>query len=68
MRPIYIAGSISSNITGRDPRTGQIGFGAFSETARVPAGELEEYYGEMADILAEAGVDFFSYRACRSGQ
>lgn len=59
VRPIYIAGSISSNITGRDPRTGQIGFGAFSETARVPAGELEEYYGEMADILAEAGVDFF---------
>lgn len=58
-RPIYIAGSISSNITGRDPRTGEIGFGAFSETARIPANELKEYYGEMAGILAEAGVDFF---------
>ncbi len=58
-RPVYIAGSISSNITGRNPRTREIGFGAFSETARVPAEELEDYYGEMAGILAEAGVDFF---------
>ena len=58
-RPVYIGASISSNITGRDPRTGEIGFGAFSETARIPADELEDYYGEMAGILAEAGVDFF---------
>ena len=58
-RPVYIAGSISSNITGRDPRTGEIGFGAFFDSARVPANELEDYYGEMTGILAEAGVDFF---------
>ncbi len=58
-RPVYIAGSISSNITGRDPHTGEIGFGAFSETARIPTNELEIYYGEMVGILAEAGVDFF---------
>ena len=62
-RQVYIAGSISSNITGRDPRTGEIGFGAFSETARIPANELENYYGEMAGILAEAGVDFFLIEA-----
>ena len=58
-RPLYIAGSMSSNITGRDPRTGEIGFGAFYDSSRVHADELEDYYGEMADILAEAGVDFF---------
>ena len=62
-RPLYIAGSMSSNITGRDPRTGEIGFRAFSETARVPAEELEDYYREMAGILAESGVDFFLIEA-----
>ena len=34
-RDIYIAGSISSNITGRDPRTGELGFGAFSATPPI---------------------------------
>ena len=58
-RPIYIAGSISSNITGRNPRTGQIAFANFHDSARVPAEELVDYYEEMAGILAEAGVDFF---------
>ena len=58
-RPVYVAGSISSNITGRDPRTGEIEFGGFSDTARFPANELEDYYGEMTEIMAEAGVDFF---------
>jgi homocysteine S-methyltransferase len=58
-RPVYIAGSISSNITGRDPRTGEIGFGAYFDSPRVPADELEDYYREMTGILAEAGVDFF---------
>ena len=58
-RPVYIAGGISSSITGRDPRTGEVGFGAFSDTLRYPAEELEDYYGEMTEIMAEAGVDFF---------
>lgn len=58
-RQVYIAGSISSNITARDPRTGEIGFGAFNGSQYVPTNELEDYYGEMAGILAEAGVDFF---------
>ena len=62
-RDIYIAGSISSNITGRDPRTGEIGFGAFSATPRLSAEELKEYYGEVTSIMAEAGVDFFLIEA-----
>ena len=62
-RPIYIAGSLSSNITGRDPRTGEIGFGAFSATAQVSVEELKEYYGEVTSIMAEAGVDFFVVEA-----
>ncbi|MQG03620.1 MAG: homocysteine S-methyltransferase family protein [SAR202 cluster bacterium] len=62
-RDLYIAGSLSSNITGRDPRTGEIGFGAFSATPRVSTEELKEYYGEVTSIMAEAGVDFFLVEA-----
>ena len=62
-RPIYIAGSLSSNITGRDQRTGEIGFGAFASTAQVSIEELREYYGEVTSIMAEAGVDFFVVEA-----
>lgn len=62
-RPVYIAGSLSSNITGRDSRTGEIGFGAFSSTAKVSVEELKEYYSEVTDIMAEAGVDFFVVEA-----
>ena len=64
-RPVYIAGSISSHITGRNSLTGEIGIGASwyqggpGIVASFPADELEDYYTEMADILAEAGVDFF---------
>ena len=65
-RPVYVAGIISSMITGRNPRTGEIGVGggrggprAYPETARIPTDELRGYYDEMTDIMAEAGVDFF---------
>ena len=67
-RPVYVAGIISSQITGRNPRTGEIGIGgggrrpqglSYPESARIPADELREYYDEMTGIMAEAGVDFF---------
>ena len=59
-RPIYIAGSISSHIAGRDFRTGEIGVGTQPyATPRIPADELKDYYDEMTGVLAEAGVDFF---------
>ncbi|HAT22780.1 MAG: homocysteine S-methyltransferase family protein [Chloroflexota bacterium] len=62
-RDIYVAGSLSSHITGRDPRTGEIGFGAFSSSPQVSAEELKQYYGEVTGIMAEAGVDFFIVEA-----
>ncbi len=62
-RNIWIAGSLSSHISGRDPRTGEIGFGAFSSTPQVSVDELRQYYGEVTSIMAEAGVDFFIVEA-----
>ncbi|MEC7835897.1 MAG: homocysteine S-methyltransferase family protein [Chloroflexota bacterium] len=62
-RDIWIAGSLSNHISGRDPRTGEIGFGAFSATPQVPLAELEHYYKESTNIMAEAGVDFFVVEA-----
>ena len=62
-RSIYVAGSLSSNITGRDPRTGEMGFQAFSSTPGVSAEELRDHYGEVTSIMAEAGVDFFIVEA-----
>ncbi|MDC0035471.1 homocysteine S-methyltransferase family protein [Chloroflexi bacterium] len=58
-RAIYVAGSLSSNITGRDPRTGEMGFPAFSSTPGISAEELRDHYREVTSIMAEAGVDFF---------
>ena len=68
-RPVYVAASMSSHIVGRNPRTGHIGIGGaygpggnlrpYPESARIPATEIEDYYGEMAEVLAEAGVDLF---------
>ncbi len=62
-RYIYVAGSLSSNITGRDPRTGEMGFPAFSSTPGVSAEELKDHYQEVTGIMAEAGVDFFIIEA-----
>ena len=68
-RPVYVAASTSSHIVGRNPRTGHIGIGgaygpgaglrSYPESARIPVSELEDYYGEMTSVLAEAGVDLF---------
>ena len=62
-RDIWIAGSLSSHISGRDPRTGEIGFGAFSSTPQISVDELRQYYREVTGIMAEAGVDFFIVEA-----
>ncbi len=62
-RDVWIAGSLSSHISGRDPRTGEIGFGAFSSTPQLSADELRKYYAEVTGIMAEAGVDFFIVEA-----
>ena len=56
-RPVYIAGSISSHIGHIDRRSGVPGGG--DQPGLYTAPELKAYYGEVADVLAEAGVDFF---------
>ncbi len=56
-RPVYIAGSISSHIGHIDRRSGIPGGG--DQPGLYTAQELRAYYREVADILAEAGVDFF---------
>ena len=64
-RPVYIAGSMSSHMVGRNPREGEIGFGMgsgptpYPQSARYTADEIEDFYTEMAEVLAEAGVDLF---------
>ena len=68
-RPVYIAASTSSHIVGRNPRTGHIGIGGaygrgsglrpYPESARFTAEEIEDFYTEMAEVMAEAGVDLF---------
>lgn len=62
-RDIYIAGSLSSNITGRDPRSGQMGFPAYSSTPGFSTEELKDHYREVTTIMAEAGIDFFIVEA-----
>ena len=63
-RPVYIAGSMSSHMVGPNPREGEIGFGRegrapYPQSARYTADEIEGFYNEMAETLAEAGVDLF---------
>ena len=64
-KPVYIAGSMSSHMVGRDPREDELGFGIgaelapYPQSARYTVDELEEFYNEMAEVMAEAGVDLF---------
>ena len=59
-RPVYIAGSIACRIPVRDRRTGTLlGGTGFGYGASLSTEELRVYVDEQADILAEAGVDFF---------
>ncbi len=68
-RPVYIAASLSSHIVGRNPRTGHIGIGGaygrgsglrqYPESARFTTEEIEDFYTEMTEVMAEAGVDLF---------
>ena len=68
-RPVYVAASLSSHIVGRNSRTGHIGIGGaygrgsglrqYPESARFPADEIEDFYTEMTEVMAEAGVDLF---------
>jgi 5-methyltetrahydrofolate--homocysteine methyltransferase len=56
-RSVYIAGSISNHVAGRIPQTGVLG--PSIATHRIRSDDLQSYYQEVADVLAEAGVDFF---------
>ena len=56
-RPVYIAGAMSNRFGHVDQRSGVVG--SRDQTGRYTGPELEAYYAEVADILAEAGVDFF---------
>ena len=61
-RPVYVAGSISSYVGVRNPRTGAIQ-GANYAASHVPAHELQDDYNRVAEYLAEAGIDFFLIEA-----
>jgi S-methylmethionine-dependent homocysteine/selenocysteine methylase len=68
-RPVYVAASTSTHIVGRNPRTGHIGIGGaygrgsglrqYPESARFTTDEMEDFYTEMTEVMAEAGVDLF---------
>ena len=64
-RPVYIAGSMSSHMVHRNPSEDEIGFGIGAELAPYPQSarytleEIEGFYNEMAEVLAESGVDLF---------
>ena len=59
-RAVYIAGSISCRIPVRDRRTGTLlGGTGYGYGASLSTEELRAYVDEQADVLAEAGVDFF---------
>ncbi len=57
-RPIYIAGVMSNFGVGRMPTTGILRGGSFMGY-EISNEQATEYYEELAEILAEAGVDFF---------
>ena len=56
-RPVYIAGSLAGHTITHDPRSGVVNSG--SSTARFTVAEMKAYSAELADIMAEAGVDLF---------
>ncbi len=64
-RPVYVAGSMSTHIVGRNPREDDLriavrqGPSPYPQSGSYTAAEIEEFYHEMAGLLAEAGVDLF---------
>ena len=56
-RPIYIAGVMSNFGVGRRPDTGRLSGGSF-HGYQISNEQATEYYEELAEILAEGGVDF----------
>ncbi len=56
-RPVYIAASMAGHTITHDPWSGVVNSG--SSTARYTAAEFRAYAKEKADVMAEAGVDFF---------
>ena len=55
--PVYVAGSMSNHVAARNARTGALS-GSLS-THLIRDHELAGCYQEVADVLAEASVDFF---------
>ena len=56
-RSVWIAGSMSNHFGHLDIYSGVVG--SRSQTGRYTSAEIRAYYVEVADILAEAGVDLF---------
>ncbi len=57
-RPVYIAGVMSNFGVGRHWSTGRLG-GSSYNGHELTNEQATEYYEELAETLAEAGVDFF---------
>ena len=57
-RPVYIAGVMGNFGVGRRASTGRLWGGSFNGY-ELTNEQATEYYEELADILAEGGVDFF---------
>ncbi len=56
-RPVYIAASMAGHTVTHDPRSGVVN--SRSTSGRFTAAEMRAYAEEKADVMAEAGVDFF---------
>ena len=57
-RPVYIAGVMSNFGVGRLPSTGRL-WGSSGNGYEISNEQATEYYEELAEILAEGGIDFF---------
>ncbi len=57
-RPVYVAGVMSNFGVGRFPSTGKL-WGSSTNGYELTDEQATEYYEELAEILAEGGVDFF---------
>lgn len=57
-RPVYIAGVMGNFGVGRSEKTGALWGGSYNGYELRPE-QATAYYEELADILAESGVDFF---------
>ena len=57
-RPVYIAGVMSNFGVGRLPSSGRL-WGSSGNGYEISNEQATEYYEELAEILAEGGVDFF---------